>query len=83
MERFFRGMAGAAVISVPFATAITGMVGIGHALGVCHPNVIPEAGETYLGFYSILWSCGAFPFPIVVGTLATIQGMMLKSPRTN
>jgi len=76
MERFFRTMAHAAIVSVPFATAIALMVAFGHLTGFCHPNVIPEAGETYLGFYSILWFGTALPMPILVGTLAAIYGMV-------
>ena len=80
MERFVLGFLSAAiVVSIPMATGITVLMGAGHFFGFCQPNVIPEAGETYLGFYTMLWSCVAFPAPLLVGTLSALQGVMRKA----
>lgn len=62
-----------AVLSFGFATALCVIVGVGQALGLCHPNYFPSEGETLVGFYATLWSCVAFPFPILIGTLGGLQ----------
>ena len=66
-------MISAGILSFSFATIVCLYVGIGQFFGMFHPNYIPEAGETLIGFYATLWASTALPLPILVGTLGWIQ----------
>jgi nitrate/nitrite transporter NarK len=61
------------------ATAVCGLIGIGQAFGVCHPNYFPNEGETLIGFYATMWACVAFPLPVFFGTLGGLQKLYNNS----
>jgi hypothetical protein len=72
MKDFFSSMLLAVTIGSMFAALVCGYVMVGTELGLFHPNYSPEAGETLLGFYTMLYVCSVAPWPMFVLLVAAM-----------
>ena len=72
MKDFFGTILCSVLVGSCFAAIICGYVMVGTAMGYFHPNYVPEAGETLLGFYVTLYTCSVAPFPMLVLLVAAM-----------
>ena len=71
MKNFLKLLLCSVLVGSCFAAIICGYVMVGTAMGYFHPNYVPEAGETLLGFYVTLYTCSVAPFPLLVLLIST------------
>ena len=65
-----------------FSAALCCMLAVAFAIGYAAPNVLPEAGETYFGWWMMLVGCNTVAFTIwgiVFDTIGTIQYFFKKN----
>jgi uncharacterized membrane protein YbhN (UPF0104 family) len=70
------------VVGLIFSAILCSILSIAFALGYAEPNVIPEDGQTYLGWWVMLIGCSTVAFTIwgiVFDIVGTIQYMIRKS----
>jgi hypothetical protein len=55
MKNFIVGIVGLTLIGMMFATAFCAVLSVFFLFGIGHPNVLPEEGQTYIGWWAMMF----------------------------